>query len=390
MVSRKSRAKAKLSTRMTGCSYSGCRAPRSARAARTSGGPAMHQVLVPTFLPLRAFAFLSLLLPVTRGLAAGLLMRFGSWSCACRSTAGIYGPSTGGDGPVLVLLHPGWGDSSICCLSWTGCRRITASSGTTSRVRPIACPGGAVLPAWRSGRGAGSPGCGSGDADGHSGCCRRSRCRSPTGSGLRLLLLAPGVQDYPWPPDDPYGQQFDTLFAAGDRDALAALGLRTSAAAVPTRRRRLRSAGQPMPTSCSAATSGPTRPSTAGSARSGFRPRWWLVIRSTRWWRAAPRTSPPRSPAGADRRAGCRPPAASAGAGHDAELVSSLPASTGTPSALAMNVSPGRSCGFRFLAAPALLAFAAYAGSFAALGGQHVGVAGVGVAPAQVVLQPAG
>ena len=45
MVSRKSRAKAKLSTRMTGCSYSGCRAPRSARAARTSGGPAMHQVL---------------------------------------------------------------------------------------------------------------------------------------------------------------------------------------------------------------------------------------------------------------------------------------------------------------------------------------------------------
>jgi hypothetical protein len=37
-----------------------------------------------------------------------------------------------------------------------------------------------------------------------------------------------------------------------------------------------------------------------------------------------------------------------------------------------------------------LLAFAADAGAFAALGGQHVGVAGVGITPAQVVLQLAG
>jgi hypothetical protein len=36
--------------------------------------------------------------------------------------------------------------------------------------------------------------------------------------------------------------------------------------------------------------------------------------------------------------------------------------------------------------APALLAFAADAGAFAALGGQHAGVAGVGITPAQVVL----
>jgi 3-oxoadipate enol-lactonase len=46
-----------------------------------------------------------------------------------------------------------------------------------------------------------------------------------------LLLLAPGVPDYPWPPDDPYGKQFDEFFTAGDRDAIAALGLRTWAAA---------------------------------------------------------------------------------------------------------------------------------------------------------------
>ena len=37
-----------------------------------------------------------------------------------------------------------------------------------------------------------------------------------------------------------------------------------------------------------------------------------------------------------------------------------------------------------------MLAFAADAGALAALGGQHAGVAGVGVAPAQAGLQPAG
>jgi hypothetical protein len=37
-----------------------------------------------------------------------------------------------------------------------------------------------------------------------------------------------------------------------------------------------------------------------------------------------------------------------------------------------------------------LLAFTADAGPFAALGGQDVGVAGVGVAPAQVILELAG
>ena len=45
--------------------------------------------------------------------------------------------------------------------------------------------------------------------------------------------------------------------------------------------------------------------------------------------------------------------------------------------------SPARLCSFRFRAAPALLAFAAEAGAFAALGGQHAGVAGVGITPAQ-------
>jgi hypothetical protein len=45
------------------------------------------------------------------------------------------------------------------------------------------------------------------------------------------LLLAPGVQDYPWPDDDPYGERFGELYAAGDRDGLTELGVRTWAAA---------------------------------------------------------------------------------------------------------------------------------------------------------------
>lgn len=46
-----------------------------------------------------------------------------------------------------------------------------------------------------------------------------------------LVLVAPGIGDYPWPEDDPYFQEFGALFAAGDREGLVALGLRTWAAA---------------------------------------------------------------------------------------------------------------------------------------------------------------
>jgi 3-oxoadipate enol-lactonase len=46
-----------------------------------------------------------------------------------------------------------------------------------------------------------------------------------------LVLLAPGVWDYPWPPDDPYGAEFGKLFAAHDADGLVRLGLATWAPA---------------------------------------------------------------------------------------------------------------------------------------------------------------
>jgi 3-oxoadipate enol-lactonase len=46
-----------------------------------------------------------------------------------------------------------------------------------------------------------------------------------------LVLISPGVPDYPWPGDDPYIGEFLKLFAAGDRDGLVRLGLATWAPA---------------------------------------------------------------------------------------------------------------------------------------------------------------
>ena len=42
-----------------------------------------------------------------------------------------------------------------------------------------------------------------------------------------LVLISPGVVDYPWPHDDPYLGEFAKLYAAGDREGLVRLGLAT-------------------------------------------------------------------------------------------------------------------------------------------------------------------
>ena len=46
-----------------------------------------------------------------------------------------------------------------------------------------------------------------------------------------LILVAPGVQDYPWPEEDPYLAEFGRRIAAGDREGLVSLGLATHAPA---------------------------------------------------------------------------------------------------------------------------------------------------------------
>ena len=46
-----------------------------------------------------------------------------------------------------------------------------------------------------------------------------------------LVLVAPGIHDYPWPHDDPFYRACSPLIAARDRDGLVRLGVRTWAPA---------------------------------------------------------------------------------------------------------------------------------------------------------------
>jgi pimeloyl-ACP methyl ester carboxylesterase len=46
-----------------------------------------------------------------------------------------------------------------------------------------------------------------------------------------LVLIAPGIHDYPWPADDPFYRECSPLIATQDRDSLVRLGLRTWAPA---------------------------------------------------------------------------------------------------------------------------------------------------------------
>ena len=135
---------------------------------------------------------------------------------------------------MLVLLHPGWGDSSIW-LPMLGSllpryrviRYDTRGYGRSPAPgAPFAQLGDLVAVLDHSGvtdvmlvghSGGGSTAIGLALAD-----PRRVR---------KLLLLAPGAPGYPWPLDDPYFTEMERLFAAGDRDGIAALGMRTWAAA---------------------------------------------------------------------------------------------------------------------------------------------------------------
>ena len=146
----------------------------------------------------------------------------------------LWADDTGGDGPALLLLHPGWGDSSIWLpllkrlpSHYRVLRYDTRGFGRSpAPAEPFSQLGDLV--AVLEDRGVdrvilvGNSG-GGGTAVGLA-LADPARVRG-------LVLLAPGVPDCPWPPDDPYFMQFDKLYAAGDRAGLTHLGLQTWAAA---------------------------------------------------------------------------------------------------------------------------------------------------------------
>ncbi len=146
----------------------------------------------------------------------------------------LWADDTGGGGPVLALLHPGWGDSSIWLpmlgslrpryrvirYDTRGFGRSPAPEAPFAQLNDLIavldhCGVTEVMLVGHSGGGGTAVGLALADP-------RRVR---------KLLLLAPGVPGYPWPPDDPYFTEMEGLFAAGDRDGIAALGMRTWAAA---------------------------------------------------------------------------------------------------------------------------------------------------------------
>jgi 3-oxoadipate enol-lactonase len=154
----------------------------------------------------------------------------------------VWADDSGGDGPPLVLLHPGVGDSRIWDLLLSeltasyrvirydarGFGRSPAPKVTFSLLADLIT----VLDHYRLDRAA-IAGCSQGGGSA-LGVALEQPARVPA-----LVLLCPGVPGYPWPgqpgeePDEGEAE-FERALHAGDVDGMAALLQRVWAAAGPT------------------------------------------------------------------------------------------------------------------------------------------------------------
>ncbi|MFD8595465.1 alpha/beta fold hydrolase [Kitasatospora sp. NPDC059646] len=146
----------------------------------------------------------------------------------------VWAADSGGDGPPLVLLHPGVGDSRIwdgLLPELTGRYRVIRYDvrGYGRSPRPTAAYSNladlyAVLDRFGLDR-VHLVGCSMGGGTA-LGLARRQPERAAS-----LVLLCPGVPGYPWPAEPEADAEYDRLVAGGDLDGLTAFGLREWAAA---------------------------------------------------------------------------------------------------------------------------------------------------------------
>jgi 3-oxoadipate enol-lactonase len=146
----------------------------------------------------------------------------------------VWAEDAGGDGAAVVLVHADWTDSRV----WSPLTELLRGRYRTISydLRGLGRSPRPEVPFTRFG-----------DLRAvldHFGVARAAIVSHSGGGGpaaglaltapervTALVLVAPGVHDYPWPADDPYMREAGRLIEAGDRDELVALGLRTWAPA---------------------------------------------------------------------------------------------------------------------------------------------------------------
>lgn len=165
----------------------------------------------------------------------------------------VWAEDNGGDGPPLVLLHPGIGDSTVwdpVLPALSGRFRVIrydvrgyGRSPVPSAPFSLAADLGAVLDHFGVHR-ASMVGCSMGGATAMSfAVTHAERVAS-------LVLLCPGVPGYPWPDEPELEAAYEAVTSTGDQDALVALWLSVWAAAGvdETVSAQMRSAARAWPT----------------------------------------------------------------------------------------------------------------------------------------------
>ncbi|MFF9396173.1 alpha/beta fold hydrolase [Streptomyces griseoluteus] len=146
----------------------------------------------------------------------------------------VWADDTGGDGPPLVLLHPGVGDSRIwdpVLPKLTEHHRVIRYDvrGYGRSPQPTAsyslCDDLVAVLDHFGVRRVPLVGCSMG------GATAMSLALTDPDRVTALVLLCPGVSGYPWPEEPQVDAEYEALAEAGDVEGLVAFGLREWAAA---------------------------------------------------------------------------------------------------------------------------------------------------------------